>query len=145
MIYTMNRLSIWNPWKVSQRGRDLFDEDWDIVEYSENELDMFEEGESVIVKVKAPGFNEENIDITIEDGSVCITGKIEEEEEEKNKKRKYFRKEFRSQSFTRRVDLPVRVKADKAEAEFENGVLKITLPKAEEAKPKSVKVKPKKK
>ena len=140
----MTRLSVWNPWRMLPRMRDLMDEDWDIVEFPQNELDMYEEGDSVIVKVKAPGFKEEQIEITIEAGSVCITGKAEEEEEEKDKKRKYYRKEFRSQSFTRRVDLPVQVKSDKATAEFDNGVLTLTLPKAEEAKPKTVKVKAKK-
>lgn len=135
----MNRLSVWNPWRMLPRLRDV-DEDWDIVEFPENELDMYEEGDNVVVKVKAPGFKEDNIDITIEDGSVCITGKVEEEKEEENKNKKYYRKEFRSQSFTRRVDLPVSIKADKAEAEYDNGVLTLTLPKAEEAKPKAVKV-----
>lgn len=141
----MTRLSIWNPRRMMPRMRDLMDEDWDIVEYGENELDMYEEGDNVIVKVKAPGFKEDQIEITVEGGSVCITGKAEEEEEEKDKKRKYYRKEFRSQSFTRRVDLPVQVRADKAEANFDNGVLTLTLPKAEEAKPKTVKVKARKK
>lgn len=121
-----------------------FDEDWDVVEYPENELDMYEEGDNVVIKVKAPGFKEENIDITIEDGSVVITGKMEEEETEEDKKKKYYRKEFKSQSFTRKVDLPVRVKADVANAEYDNGVLTLTLPKAEEAKPKAIKVTPKK-
>lgn len=141
----MTRVSLWNPWRMLPRGRDLWDEDWDIVEHSDNQLDMYEEGDNVIVKVKAPGFKEENIEISIEDGTVCITGKVEEEEEEKDKKKKYYKKEFRSQSFTRRVDLPVRVKADKAEADFDNGVLILTLPKAEESKPKTVKIKAKKK
>ncbi|MBN2016390.1 Hsp20/alpha crystallin family protein [Candidatus Dojkabacteria bacterium] len=140
----MNRLSVWNPWRHLPRMRDLMDEDWDIVEFPENEIDMYEEGDNVVVKIKAPGFKEENIDITIEDGTAVITGKIEEEEEEKDKKRKYYRKEFRSQSFTRRVDLPVRVKADQAEADYDNGVLVLTLPKAEEAKPQAVKVKTRK-
>jgi HSP20 family protein len=141
----MTRLSVWNPWRMLPRMRDFDDEDWDVVEFPENELDMYEEGDNIIVKVKAPGFKEENIDITIEDGSVTVTGKMEEKEEEEDKKKKYYRKEFRSQSFTRRVDLPVQVKASKAEAEYENGVLTLVLPKAEEAKPKSVKVKAKKK
>lgn len=140
----MTRLSIFNPWRMLPRMRD-WDEDWDVVEYPENELDMYEDGNNVIVKIKAPGFKEENLDITIQEGSVCITGKVEEEEEEKDKKKKYYRKEFRSQSFTRRVDLPVQVKADKAEADFENGVLTLTLPKAEAVKPRTVKVKAKRK
>ncbi len=140
----MTRLSVWNPWRMVPQMRDFFDED-ELVEWSENQLDMYEEGDDVVVKVKAPGFKEENIDITVEEGTVCITGKIEEKEEEEDKKKKFYRKEFTSQSFTRRVDLPVRVKAEKAEAEYDNGVLTLTLPKAEEAKPKSVKVKAKKK
>lgn len=134
-------MSVWNPWRMFPR---MDDEDWGIVEYPENELDMYEDGDNVIVKVKAPGFTEENIDITVEDGTVTITGKIEEENEEENKKKKFYRKEFKSQSFTRRVDLPVRVKAEAAEADYENGVLILTLPKAEEAKPKAIKVKAKK-
>jgi len=137
----MARLSIWNPWRAFPKMKDFMDEDWDIVQYPENELDMYEEGDNVIIKVKAPGFKEDNIDITIEEGTVCITGKMEEEEEEKDKKKKYYRKEFQSQSFTRRVDLPVRIKTDKAEADYDNGVLTLTLPKAEEAKPKAVKIK----
>lgn len=140
----MPRLSIMHPMRAFPRMKDFWDEDWDVIEYPKNELDMYEEGDNVIVKVKAPGFKEDNIDITIEDGTVCITGKIEEEEEEKDKKKKYYRKEFKSQSFTRRVDLPVRVKGDKAEAEFDNGVLTLTLPKAKESKPKAIKIKAKK-
>jgi HSP20 family protein len=136
----MTKLSLWNPWRMLPVVRN-WDEDWDeLVSSQENELDMYEEGNSIIVKVKAPGFKQENIDITIEDGAICVTGKIEEEEEDK--KRKYYRKEFRSQSFTRRVDLPVRIQSEKAEAEFKNGVLTLKLPKAEESKSKSIKIKP---
>ena len=79
-------------------------------------------------------------------GALKRVSKKEEKpvKEKKDKKKKFYRKEFRSQSFTRRVDLPVQVKSDQAEAEFENGVLTLTLPKAEEAKPKTVTVKAKK-
>jgi len=141
----MTRLSVWNPWRIMPRMKDFMDEDWDIIEYPENELDMYEEEDNVVVKVKAPGFKEEDIDITIENNNVCITGKVEEEKKEENKKKKFYRREIRSQSFTRRVDLPIQVKADQAEAEFDDGVLTLTLPKAEEAKPKTVKVMAKKK
>jgi len=136
----MAKLSLWNPWRMLPVVRN-WDEDWDeLISFQENEFDMYEEGNNVIVKVKAPGFKLENLEITIEDGSICVTGKIEEEEEDK--KRKYYRKEFRSQSFTRRVDLPVRIQAEKAEAEFKNGVLTLKLPKTGESKPKSIKIKP---
>jgi HSP20 family protein len=119
------------------------DDDWDIVEFPENEMDMYEENDTIVIKVKAPDFKEDNIDITIEDSTVIVTGKMEEKDEEKDKKRKYYRKEFKSQSFTRKVDLPTRVKADQADATFKNGVLTLKLPKAEEAKPKTIKVKTK--
>lgn len=122
----------------------FWDDEWDIADYPETEMDVYEEGDNVVVKLKAPGFKEKNMDITIEDGVLTITGKSEKKEEEEDNDRKYYRKEISSQSFTRRVDLPVRVKAEEAEAVFKNGVLELTLPKAEEAKPKSIKIKMKK-
>ena len=122
----------------------FWDDEWDIADYPETEMDVYEENDNVIIKLKAPGFEEKNMDITIEDGVLTITGKSEKKEEDEDKDRKYYRKEISSQSFTRRVDLPVRVKAEKAEAVFKNGVLKLTLPKAEEAKPKSIKIEMKK-
>ena len=63
------------------------------------------------------------------------------EEEEKVEKKNYLRREYRSQSFVRKFALPMPVKADKAQADYERGVLKVTLPKAEEVKPKKIAVK----
>lgn len=139
----MRRLSIWNPWNMMRN--DMMDEDFDMFDVTENEMDMYEEDDDVVIKVKAPGFDEDSLDITIQDGSICITGNMDEEKEEEDKKKKYYRKEIRKQSFTRRADLPVRIKPDKAEANFENGVLTLRLPKAEEEKPKTIKIKANKK
>lgn len=137
----MAKLTIWNPWQMMRRFPEWPDEDWDMADITDNQIDMYEEGDSVVVKIKAPGFKDSDIDISYEDGRLCITGKMEKEEEEKDKKRKYYRKEIRSQSFTRTIDLPVRVKAENAEAKFDNGVLKLILPKAEESKPKKITIK----
>ncbi|NWG76572.1 MAG: Hsp20/alpha crystallin family protein [Rubrivivax sp.] len=133
----MRKLSLFNPWRLS--NQDLFDDDFGIIEYPENELDMYEEGNNIIVKLKAAGFKQENIDITIENGNtVILTGKIEKEEE--NKEKKYYRKEITMQSFTRRCDLPVKVDVDNAKADFKNGLLTLTLPKTPESKPRSIKI-----
>jgi HSP20 family protein len=115
---------------------DFFNIDWD-----ETEMDMYEEGDDIKVKLKAPGFDEKNIDISVEDNTLTISGKAEVTEEEEEKQKKYFRREIRNQSFTRSVTLPSRIVPEDAEAEFKNGILHLTLPKAEEAKPKKISVK----
>jgi HSP20 family protein len=141
----MTKLSVWNPWGMHPRRKFFSEDDWDIVDYPSNQLDMYEEDDRIVLKIKAPGFTKENIDITVEDGSVCITGKVQEEKEEKDeKKKKYYVKEFESKSFTRRVDLPMKVMADQAEAKYKDGILKVILPKADEIKPKTISIKPEK-
>jgi len=112
---------------------DFFNINWD-----DTQLDMYEKDDKVIVTLKAPGFDEKSIDISIEDNTLTITGTVEAADEEEDKKRKYYRKEIRKQSFARSVSLPTRVIADKAEAEFKNGMLHLTLPKAAEALPKKI-------
>jgi HSP20 family protein len=119
----------------------IADEDFFNIGWDDTQLDMYEKDDKVIVTLKAPGFDEKNIDISIEDNTLSITGTAEVTEEEEDKKRKYYRKEIRHQSFARSVSLPTRVIADKAEAEFKNGMLHLTLPKAAEALPKKIQVK----
>lgn len=118
--------------------RDLEDEDF--LEMSDIGMDVYEEGENVVVKVVAPGFNKDQLDISIESGKVSIVGKAEDVVEEKESKRKYYRKEISRRSFTRSCELPVDVVPDKAKADFKDGVLTVSLPKSEEAKPKKIKV-----
>lgn len=133
----MRRLSVWNPWSVIPRS--MLDEEWE--DYSsEVEMDVYEENDQVIVKVKAPGFKKDEIDISIESGQITIVGDAVEEVEEEGNDRKYYRREIQKNSFTRSCALPVEVVPNKAKATFENGVLKVVLPKSEEAKPKKIKV-----
>jgi HSP20 family protein len=105
------------------------------------EIEMFEDDENVVVKVKAPGFTEDNVDIAVEDNVLTVSGTSKEEDEEADKKKKYYFREISTQSFTRSVSLPVRVKAENSSAEFKNGILTIMLPKAEEVKPKKISIK----
>ncbi len=139
----MRKLMMRNPRSLVSNFADFINEDWGWFDYPGNELDMYEEDDNLVINLKAPGFKEDEVDITIESGTVTITGKAEKRKEEEDKDRKYFRREIQAKSFTRRVDLPFAVDAKEAEADFEDGVLRLTLPKSEEAKPKSVKISPK--
>ena len=101
-------------------------------------VDIVETKDNVIVKVSAPGVKPEDMDISVIGDALTLKGELKSEErfEEGN----YVRKERRYGSFQRTLTLPTSVVADRANAEFENGVLTLTLPKADEAKPKSIKV-----
>jgi HSP20 family protein len=102
-------------------------------------VDVIETQDNVIVKAAVPGVKPEELDISITGDTLTIKG--ETKAEEKFEEGSYLRKERRFGAFQRTLTLSVNVVADKAKAEFENGVLTLTLPKAEEAKPKSIKVK----
>ena len=133
----MTKMTVWNPWRITPR--DFFDFDEDFDSFSNVQMDLYEEGDNVVAEIKAPGFERDNLDIRVEANQLTISGNVDEVKEEK--KRKYFRKEMRNMSFTRTCDLPVSVDAGKADATFKNGVLKVILPKREEAKPKQIQVK----
>jgi len=102
-------------------------------------LDMYQTDNEVVVKASLPGFKPEEVDITITGDILTIKGEHKEEKETKEKD--YFYKERRYGSFSRSVRIPAEIKSEEAEAAFDNGELTLTLPKAEEAKPKQIKVK----
>ncbi len=104
-------------------------------------LDMYETADSVVVKSAVPGVKPEDIDITITGNTLTIAGetKAEEKVEEGN----YIRRERRYGRFSRSISLPSDAQGEKAEATFEHGLLTLTIPKAEEARPKVIKVKSK--
>ena len=104
-------------------------------------VDMHETDDKVVVKTAVPGVKSEDIDVSITGDVLTIKG--ETKAEEKVEKANYIRQERRYGAFSRSLTLPSTVVADKATAEFENGVLILTLPKAEEVKPKTIKVKAK--
>jgi HSP20 family protein len=104
-------------------------------------LDVFESDDDVTVKASIPGIKPEDIDISITGDVLTIKGETTEEKEEKNSN--YHLRERRYGAFQRSISLPTLVSADRAAAEFENGVLTLTLPKMEEVKPKSIKIKTK--
>ena len=104
-------------------------------------MDLYETNDEVVVKATLPGVKPEEVDITITGNTLTIRGESKQENEIKEEN--YIRRERRSGSFSRSVTLPGGLKSDKAEATFEDGVLTLKVPKSEEIKPKSIKVKPK--
>lgn len=100
-------------------------------------VDVKEEDKEIIVSAELPGMDQKDIDLTVTNDSVRISGeKKHEREEEKD----YYRHERFCGSFDRVIDLPAEVEEDKAEAEFSKGVLTIRLPKSEEAQAKRKKI-----
>ena len=101
-------------------------------------LDVQEDKDKFTVNLELPGLKREDISVQIEDGSLVITG--ERKEETASEGTEVHRRERYYGKFSRAVTLPVAVAADQVRANYKDGVLSITLPKAEEAKPKSIDV-----
>jgi len=116
---------------------DILPEDTDL--FSGISVDVVEKDNEIVIKADVPGIDEKNIDIEITDNDVTISGKYEEET--KDESEDYIVHERRSGAFTRTIPITVDIVPDKAKATFKNGVLEITIPKAETAKRKSVKLK----
>ena len=104
-------------------------------------VDMYETDQDVVIKSSVPGVKTDDLDITITGDTLTIKG--ETKTEEKVERANYIRQERRYGAFCRSLILPTTIVTEKAKAEFENGVLTLTLPKAEEVKPKTIKVKTK--
>jgi len=106
-------------------------------------VDMYEDKDNVIVETQLAGIDPEKVSISIKNDVLCIKGQSEKKSEidEKN----YYRKEIRRGSFYRSIPLPTHVSGDKAVATADDGVLKISIPKAPESKPKTIPIKTKKK
>lgn len=103
-------------------------------------LDVFETDESYVVKAAVPGVDPEALQIEVEGDVLTIKGSYEQEDE--STANSYVRRELRSGSFSRALRLPPTVDASKAEAEFDRGMLKLSIPKREEAKPQTIKITP---
>ena len=102
-------------------------------------LDISETKNDLVVKAEVPGMDAKDIDISLSDGSLAIKGEKKQEREEKEENYHFIERSYGS--FCRSVRLPKEVKHDKVKASFKDGVLKIVLPKSEEAKKKEIKVK----
>jgi len=101
-------------------------------------VDIYETGESIVLEVELPGITKEDITVEVKNNTLTLKGekKFEREVKEEN----YHRVERSYGSFQRAFTLPSTVQQDKVKAKFKEGILEITLPKVEEAKPKQIKV-----
>ncbi len=102
-------------------------------------VDIAEHDDQYSVKVELPGVNKEDVKITFESNILTIRG--EKKQEKETKKENYHRLERNYGSFQRSFTLPATVKSDKIDAIYKDGILSISIPKAEEAKPKQIEVK----
>jgi HSP20 family protein len=102
-------------------------------------LDVAETKNEIVVKAEVPGMEPKDIDVSLSDGLLTIKGEKKQEREEKEEN--YHLVERNYGSFTRSIRLPNEVQSDKINASYKNGVLKIVLPKSEEAKKKEIKIK----
>ncbi len=101
-------------------------------------IDLLDAGPALVVRANMPGLDATNVSITVTGNALTIRGepKIEPEQEGAT----YLRRERRASAFTRSLTLPIQVDADRAEATYRDGVLILTLPKAESVRPKTIKV-----
>lgn len=102
-------------------------------------LDVYEDKDNVIVETPLVGIDPSKVNIEIEDNILKISGQSSHKSEVDDQS--YYRKEVRYGSFYRAVSLPKAVLGDKAEANYKDGILKISVPKADEAKPRRISVK----
>jgi len=140
----MSNLIRWNPFF------DGFDDDWGFSSLAMSRpsgfmpaVNVYEEKGSLIVETQLAGIDPEKVDISIENDVLVIKGESEKRSEVEDKN--YYRKEIRSGSFYRSIPLPAHVEGNKASAEAKDGVLKISIPKKDEAEPKKISVKTEKK
>ena len=103
-------------------------------------LDISERKDAYLVTVELPGLKPEDLDITMEDGLLTIQG--ERQFAHDSSEQQFHRVERRYGAFRRSITLPAHVMAEGIQASFEDGVLQILVPKAEEAKPKRIQVRP---
>ncbi|MBI5384087.1 MAG: Hsp20/alpha crystallin family protein [Verrucomicrobia bacterium] len=101
-------------------------------------VDLYEDKDSVVVKAELPGMKKEDIEISLHDGVLTLAG--ERKQEQKFKDAELYRTERFLGRFQRTLSLPSPVESDKVSATYKDGILTVTLPKTEEAKPKQIEV-----
>ncbi|HLW48119.1 MAG TPA: Hsp20/alpha crystallin family protein [bacterium] len=101
-------------------------------------VEMYEAGDEVVVRAEMPNVDPANVDVTVTAEAITIKGTVRQQEEKKD--RSYYRRELRYGSYVRTLPLPAEVKGGDAKATYKDGVLEVKIPKAERAKPSSVKV-----
>ena len=101
-------------------------------------LDVYEEGDTLVVEAHLAGIRPEDLEVNVERGVLTISGRTESEQE--RKERNYLLREQRSGRFTRSLQLPASYDTEACRASFEQGVLRLSFPKSEAAKPRRIQI-----
>jgi len=143
--YRNPELTTWSSFDRLSSLRDLLDSAFQLAGnasgFPENwtpALDVFEDEEKVTVRVELAGVTKDDFNISLQDDVLTISGERKAEAEQRGSES--FRSERYFGTFTRSVTLPSPVKPDEVKAAYQDGVLTVTLPKAEEAKPRKIQV-----
>ena len=150
----MNNLTRWEPVRETMTLRDAMDRLFDDAftrpfslmrdggaNWSSPAIDMYQTDNEVVVKAAVPGFKADEVQINVTGDVLTIKGESKHQEEKKD--RSWQIREHRWGAFERSITLPTGVISDRATADFENGILTITLPKSEKVKPRTITVKAK--
>lgn len=145
--YNRPELSRWSPFDRLANIQDELDRFLDMTPFWRDRelfggwspaLDVWQDNDNLYVRAELPGLKKDDINISLHDGMLSISG--ERRHEEKVEEGQVFRNERYFGKFHRSVALPTLVDAGKVKAAYEDGILHITLPKAEEAKPKQISI-----
>lgn len=152
----MTSLTRWYPFRDVRRVHEILDRAFDESVYSgltggslgEYEglapVDVYQTEDAIVIKASLPGVKPEDLDISVTGDTLTIRGEVKHEHEEPESNGKQYQiRERRYSRFSRSLTLPSMVDAGKAEAEIEDGIVTLTIPKAEEAKPRQITVKAK--
>ena len=137
-------LTRWDPFREMMSMRHAMDrlientmgEDWEHSSEWSLALDLVENDNEYLVKASLPGVKPDDIDITYDKGVLTIKGEVKQESE--TNEGQYHLRERRYGAFSRSVALPTSVRAEKIDAQYQDGVLTLKLPKADEVKPKRI-------
>jgi HSP20 family protein len=140
-------LSDWGRWEqeMGRRFDDLLERRWNPLRpkwwpgsESGPPVDLYEEDDEIVARIELPGMDKNDIELSLTDQALSIRG---EKKKQREIKEEYcYRSEFSYGAFTRVIDLPHEVQADKVRASFDRGVLEVRLPKSETARKRSTKI-----
>jgi HSP20 family protein len=143
-------LQRWDPYREMRTMRNLmdrfFEEPYRLLGMGEGEesrtmrVDMRETENEIVLEAALPGVKAEDCDISLRDDSITVSGEIKSERKEEEEGQIYLQERYYGK-FQRTIPLPSSVNADKVEATFHDGILRVVMPKTEEQKPRRISIK----